>query len=170
MYTNIPWHWTLSTTTSYLWSSILLFFVMLLWGWYLSIFPAGIDISTITVTRLELLKWRKSRICLTFSLQTNVNIILEWCQNSKSLNVNKWSVASYTRCDIGVTLDNNTQSETVPRSDDSLQDLCVLFNSKLIFAQDISYVRTCRNSFNALNVVRLYGSLVRSRLEYAGLV
>jgi hypothetical protein len=115
-------------------------------------------------------------------LQTNVDLLSDWCSRKKLLlNKDKCISVSYSRkydiCRFDYKIDNHTLS-----SRSSTKDLGIWFDSRLVFDVHISSVVAASLKllgflFRSWNEFRsekcltaLYFSLVRSRLEYGSII
>lgn len=115
-------------------------------------------------------------------LQRDIDNILLWCkENNLDLNVSKCNVVRFTRKKLIINFEYKI-NDFVLSSLETVRDLGVIFDSKLMFADHINSIvsncfrtlgfvcRNCRDFSNAKTLIILYLSLIRSRLEYCAVV
>lgn len=119
----------------------------------------------------------------TFKLQSDIDNFVQWCkENDLELNVEKCKIMTFThkkKSPIRATyMINGAPIDRV----NEIRDLGVLLDSKLSFTSHMEYVKkkadnmlafVKRVSYKSLNIETsklLYGSLVRSNLEFASSV
>lgn len=114
-----------------------------------------------------------------YALQADMEELLRWCiSNGMEINVSKTKVITFTRRQSCILFDYKSNSTLLNRVD-SIQDLGVVFDSKLKFNEHVShstakafavlgFIKRSTTFFTDIYALKsLYCSLVRSILEYA---
>lgn len=118
----------------------------------------------------------------TKKLQRAIDKFVEWCEkNGLELSIEKCLIMTFYHKKSFIKADYNIKGVPIKRSD-VVKDLGVIMDRKLSFVQHMEYAkkkaetmwafvkRECYKSFNVDIAKILYGSLVRSHLEFASVV
>jgi hypothetical protein len=114
-------------------------------------------------------------------LQSDINSVQSWCiANCMKLNISKTKVISFSWKTNPLVYDYKLCQSSITRTD-CIKDLGVLIDNKLHFHEHINHIfsqcikhlgliRTITFNFSSLEcMLRLYVTLIRSKLEYASL-
>lgn len=118
----------------------------------------------------------------TVTLQDEIDKFVQWCdENGLELNIKKCKIMTFSLKRTTIKANYNIKGIPIERVDE-IRDLGVIMDQKLSFTSHIEFAkkkadnclafvkRECYKTLNFDNAKLLYGSLVRSHLEFANVI